>query len=402
MGAFVPFLFARCRGPAFSRPTSRVLITALVVGALSGQAFAQSDQTSDLLPVTGAQFANNLVTVQCPGMPDGVVFELNGRQYRVVYSKEDALRYAETACTSNLTDLSDLGLAFFNMAQDAGLLERDTAEPMVGPDGKALSGQALLWAISSELWAQFNTPVAHWDTSQVTDMTGAFAGAAAFNQPIDRWNTAKVRSMRSMFEGASSFNKPIADWDTSSVTDMSRMFANACRFDQSIGDWETFKVTTMAGMFYGACDFNQDVQSLDTSNVRDMSEMFGQTLRFNQPLAPWLTQRVENMAYMFYGAVSFNQPLAQWDVRNVQNMEGMFAEAISFDQPLLTWSVDRVENMWGMFAGATQFKQNLMRWSISPHAAESLEPLNSFFLGSGLSDRQLPRQIQQELRRAPR
>ena len=46
------------------------------------------------------------MTVQCEGMDEGEIFELNGESYRVVYTKEDAAIYAEAACTSNLTDLS--------------------------------------------------------------------------------------------------------------------------------------------------------------------------------------------------------------------------------------------------------------------------------------------------------
>ena len=50
----------------------------------------------------------NGVTVICEDKPEGKVFNLNSKEYRVVYTKEDAIRYAEKACTSNITDMSDM------------------------------------------------------------------------------------------------------------------------------------------------------------------------------------------------------------------------------------------------------------------------------------------------------
>ena len=64
----------------------------------------------------------------------------------------------------------------------------------------------------------------NWDTSNVTDMSSAFAGASiGFNADISGWNTANVTNMNSMFYNATAFNQNIGSWTTSGVTDMRYM-----------------------------------------------------------------------------------------------------------------------------------------------------------------------------------
>ena len=48
------------------------------------------------------------------------------------------------------------------------------------------------------------------------------------------------------------FNSDIGFWDTSNVTNMSYMFAGAAAFNQDIGSWDTSSVTDMKWMLYGA------------------------------------------------------------------------------------------------------------------------------------------------------
>ena len=73
----------------------------------------------------------------------------------------------------------------------------------------------------------FGDHIGGFDTSQVTDMSGMFAGASSFNQPIGQWKTNQVTDMSGMFYGASSFNQPIGQWKTNQVTNMRFMFKRA-------------------------------------------------------------------------------------------------------------------------------------------------------------------------------
>ena len=66
---------------------------------------------------------------------------------------------------------------------------------------------------------------------------------------------------------------PIAEWDVSTITDMSGLFQDLRNFDADVSNWETSGVTTMSQMFYSASSFNQPL-SFDTSSVTSMFRMF--------------------------------------------------------------------------------------------------------------------------------
>ena len=118
----------------------------------------------------------------------------------------------------------------------------------------------------------YGGPISIWNVSQVTDMSGLFAGKTIFDGDISDWDVSNVTNMEGMFQDTS-FNQPIADWDVSSVTDMSDMFRNNLTFNQPIGDWNVSIVTDMSSMFYNAISFNQDIGDWNVSIVTDMSSM---------------------------------------------------------------------------------------------------------------------------------
>ena len=167
----------------------------------------------------------------------------------------------------------------------------------------------------------FNADLSSWDTSSVTDMTGAFYWARYFNSTLEAWDVSRVTSMERMFYYCDSFNSPL-NWDTSGVTSM---------------EW----------MFYYCDSFNSPL-NWDTSSVTSMEYMFTNCKRFDSPLN-WDTSRVTSMEYMFSGCDSFNSPL-NWDTSSVTSMEYMFDSAFSFKSPSITsWDVRQVKSMQGMF-----------------------------------------------------
>jgi len=92
--------------------------------------------------------------------------------------------------------------------------------------------------------------ISHWDTSEVTDMSGIFQDASAFNGNISEWKTSNVIDMRNMFSGAPIFNGNISGWDTSSVTDMGYMFYGATSFNGILNCWDVKKVSNPSGFEY--------------------------------------------------------------------------------------------------------------------------------------------------------
>jgi len=154
---------------------------------------------------------------------------------------------------------------------------------------------------------------------------------------------------------------PIADWDVSAVTDMSGLFQNGHewaqngyatkkQFNADISRWDTSAVTAMKGMFYGTTAFNQPLPWVTrTSRVTDMSSMFGNAVAFNQPLS-FDTSSVTGMGAMFRNAAVFNQPL-RFDTSNVTVFLNMFNSAAAFNQPL-KWDTSNAEDMRSMFKSA--------------------------------------------------
>ena len=103
------------------------------------------------------------------------------------------------------------------------------------------------------------TPIAQWDVSKITDMSGMFYEASDFNGDISAWDVSAVTSMSEMFNGASSFNGDISAWDVSNVQYMVNMFEFATSFNGDISAWDVSKVQYMDMMFYYANSFHQQL-----------------------------------------------------------------------------------------------------------------------------------------------
>ena len=202
----------------------------------------------------------------------------------------------------------------------------------------------------------------NWNTGNVTDMSFMFGRNQISDlSPLANWNTGNVTDMSLMFgQNQISDLSPLANWNTSNVTDMSSMFDNNRISDLSLlANWNTGNVTNMNNMFEG----NQisDLSPLanwNTGNVTDMSSMF----QHNQisdlsPLANWNTSNVTSMGDLFGGMFADNQisdlsPLANWNTGNVTDMSQMFYNnQISDLSPLANWNTGNVTDMSHMFEG---------------------------------------------------
>lgn len=181
---------------------------------------------------------------------------------------------------------------------------------------------------------------------------------------VDIPDPSKLTSMKKMFTNACSLNSPMEHWDVSNVTDMQKLFwmpnctpevAKSCfklspSFNQPLNRWNVSKVTDMNNMFQYLPSFNQSLDGWDVSNVTDMKGMFANMPSFNYPIGNWDVSNVTDMSYMFNEAYSFNQDLSGWDVSKVTTMQSMFEWATSFDQDLSKWnpkSIDLITNAHG-------------------------------------------------------
>jgi len=166
------------------------------------------------------------------------------------------------------------------------------------------------------------------DTSVVTSAVGTFLNSDVDSTDnIDIWDTSNVTNMSRMFEGAANYNGDISTWDVSNVTDMSAMFKSASNFNQDLEVWGAFvdNVTNMNAMFSGASQFNGAITTWDTSNVEDMNSIFDGSSSFNQDIGDWDVGSAVSMTSAFRNTNQFNQDLTEWCVRTINSEPTNFA-----------------------------------------------------------------------------
>lgn len=236
---------------------------------------------STFSPTTQAQnleqgwFLSNNSVVYCNGVADKERWQApNGNEYVSYHYAFDAAADPKHACTSNITNMS-----------------------------------AMLWVDREN----FNEPLNHWDTSNVTDMSYMFYGAKKFNQPLNNWDMSNVISTEGMFGKAENFNQQIDGWNTESLVNTAKMFFDAKSFDQALNRWDTSKAVNMNSMFKGASNFNKELSGWDVSSAKLMFDMFRNADSFNQDLSSWDVSNVDFIMGIFYDAqsLSFNP---KWDV----------------------------------------------------------------------------------------
>ena len=369
----------------------------------------------------GFYLADNGITVVCPNAAVGDTGVVDG----VTYTKRDraslwigpTISYFETACTSGITDMSNL------------------------------------FYVNSYFVGDIN----HWDVSSVTNMRSMFEDTS-FNNELSAWDVSNVTNMVGMFHGTSVFNRDISSWDVSAVTHMDHMFFFATAFDQDLSGWclpnivsEPFNfsqsatnwtlpqplwgdldcdgvvdpdpdpegdgfyladngitvvcpdaavgdtgvvdgvsytkrdrdfllnnavggefetactsgITNLSMLFMSDASFNEDISSWDVSSVTDMHYMFSYTGAFNQDIGAWDVSNVMDMSAVFLGNPVFNQDIGDWDVSNVTHMPHLFDGAAAFQQDIGGWDVSNVTDMYGMFSFADSFNHDLGSWDVS-------------------------------------
>lgn len=110
---------------------------------------------------------DNLGIIYCqkvePGEGNGGEnHSFGGKEYFAAISKYDIGHFAESACTSGISDMSSISFKGDN--------------------------------------ASFNGDISHWDTSNVTDMGSMFRNATSFNQDLSGWCVSKIASKPSGFD----------------------------------------------------------------------------------------------------------------------------------------------------------------------------------------------------------
>ena len=224
----------------------------------------------------------------------------------------------------------------------------------------------------------------HFDTRNVTDMSGMFSGTAVTRLDLSSWDTNNVTDMLGMFSGAQYLtNLNLSDWDTRNVTDMSRMFFGAQYLTNlNLSGWDTSSVTQMNSMFARTGITRLDLSSWDTRNVTCMHGMFFDTAATHLNLSGWDTRNVGDMSSMFSNSAVVRLDLSSWDTRNVTDMSRMFLFADITSLDLSNWDTRNVTDMNMMFYAA----RYLTSLDISGFDTRNVTDMSFMFADSGLTN----------------
>lgn len=179
------------------------------------------------------------------------------------------------------------------------------------------------------------SPIADWDVSNVTNLSGMFSGTSVYSG-------GKVSdSERSL--GA------LSNWDISNATDLSGMF-NGCVLNNldALSNWVTSNVTDLSAMFSNTNlkDIN-GISNWDTSNVISLANLFHYCIYLTDasPLSNWVTSNVTTMNQMFYNC----ELLHTIPLLNAQNVTGWNGLNYTF------WGCTSLENFGGLAGVKTSF-----------------------------------------------
>lgn len=176
-----------------------------------------------------------------------------------------------------------------------------------------------------------NLDMSKFNTSNVTNMSGMFAGCGVSNIEINNFDTQNVKDMSNMFSNCKALtNIDVSTLNTENVVNMNNMFSNCTALTSiDVSAFNTSNVTNMSNMFSGCTALvNIDVSGLNTSKVTDMNNMFSNCTGLTSVnVSAFNTSNVTNMRYMFYNCSKLKElDVNNFDTRNVINMNYMFAK----------------------------------------------------------------------------
>ena len=150
------------------------------------------------------------------------------------------------------------------------------------------------------------------DTSNVTNMSGTFAGLALTNLDVSHLNTSNVTTMLSMFADSQNIESlDVSMFDTSKVTDMSLMFNHMASLTKlNVSGLNTSNVTDMGGLFSDLYNIETiDISTWNTYSLvntsfeydNDEIGMFGSCPKLKTIYVGdhWNTYRLKNDTNMF-------------------------------------------------------------------------------------------------------
>lgn len=222
--------------------------------------------------------------------------------------------------------------------------------------------------------------VADFDSSNTTDMQGAFSGSLtdlmqiSSLEPLSKWDTSKVVIMRGAFQGQARLTSldGLEKWDTSNVEDLYLTFSAMTNLTsiKALANWNTAKVKNMSYTFGD----NVSLKSLEglenwiTSNVESMDGTFltsgssSQTgqLENIEAIRNWNTSKVTTMQALLQkqAKITSIDSLENWDVSKVGNFQYFCSGCVNLEDvsAISDWGAVSGTDFTSMF-GSTALKE---------------------------------------------
>ena len=235
--------------------------------------------------------------------------------------------------------------------------------------------------------------VHHFDTSQVTDLSFAFARLKNVTSlDLSGWNTRNVTSMNSTFvysENITDLN--VSGWQNDSATDMAAMFGRLTKLNNFQHTGFTTKSAVNMEFMFSHCHAltNLDLREFDTSNVTHMKYMFEEMTHLSHiDVSSFRTHNVVDMSFMFshWSAVPVLQTLdlSNFDTSNVVTMEAMFQDQSNLTSlNVSSFDTRKVTNMKNMFLSTMKNPGN-GTLDISSFDTRSLTEAEAMFTNAGM------------------
>ena len=184
-----------------------------------------------------------------------------------------------------------------------------------------ISGWSFSSGISSAVSRERIISVLQWGVLDIGNEGGAFFGCVNLDlsSVSDTINLNNVYTLMNMFNGCillTTINN-INLWNTSTITNTTGAFYNATNFDNNISGWDMSSVDSATNMFYLANSFNNGgnsgINNWNVSNLQIASGMFRNAIAFQQPINNWNVSNLLNAVNFMRGKTTANYPASQLD-----------------------------------------------------------------------------------------
>ena len=192
-----------------------------------------------------------------------------------------------------------------------------------------------------------------WSVDKVSDLSGMFFGMSYLTSlDLRGWQTQRVTSLFNTFaETPELTNLQLGDhWDTSQVTNLSGTFEHTGLRSLDLRGWDVRRVITMASLFWNCYDLESiDFSGWQTGNVTNMGRMFRHVPAKALPIDDWDVSHVTDMSQMLAETGAQTLDLHKWNVRQVVNFEQLFAASQAENINVSGWQTSHAGSMQKMF-----------------------------------------------------